>query len=126
MKIIEIAQQPSTDSKGVTVELLANGLITSVSHVTCKRGYVYGNHYHKYTTHHNYIISGKILLVTQTDDNEIVKTFLKKGEMYMIAPMDKHAIFAMEDTELLVLAKGPNGNEEFESDTYSLWEPLIR
>ena len=125
MKIIDIPQQ-STDNKGVTVELLANGLITSVTRIACKKGYVLGNHYHKYTTHHNYVVSGKILLATQTDGNEIIKTSVKKGEMYMIAPMEKHAIFAMEDTELIVLAKGPNGNEEFESDTYPLWEPLIR
>jgi quercetin dioxygenase-like cupin family protein len=126
MKIIDITQVTESIDKGVMVELLTNGLITSAMHITCKTGYVFGNHFHKYTTHHNYIISGKILLVTQIDNNEIIKTFLRKGEMYMITPMEKHAFFALEDTELLVLAKGPNGNEEFESDTYPLWEPLIR
>jgi quercetin dioxygenase-like cupin family protein len=126
MKIIDIPEIIHTNEKGVFVELLSDKVINSVSYLTCKKGFVHGNHYHKYTTHYNYVVFGKILLVTQVENNELVKTFLKKGEMYTISPMEKHAIFAMEDTELLVLAKGPNGNKEFESDTYPTWEPLIR
>ena len=126
MKRIEIQEIINCDREGKIAELLAKGSINSVSFLTAKRGYVHGNHYHKYTTHYNYIVSGKVLLVTQMNDNETVKTFLKKGEMYKITPMEKHAIFAMEDTEILILARGPNDQEEFESDTYPTWEPLIR
>ena len=126
MKIIDTLQTIPSGEKGVVVELLTEGLITSATYVTCKRGYVLGNHYHKYTTHHNYIVCGEIILFTQKDGGDIVKTSLKKGDMYMICPMERHALFAIEDTELLVLAKGPNGNKEFETDTYPLWEPLIR
>jgi quercetin dioxygenase-like cupin family protein len=124
--MIDMLQIENSTQRGVEKELLSDELVNSVTYITCKKGYVIGNQYHKYTTHQNYVVSGELLVVTQTNDNEIVKKTHKKGEMYTIVPMEKHAIFAIQDTELLVLAKGPNDNKEFESDTHLLWEPLIR
>ncbi|HVD98834.1 MAG TPA: cupin domain-containing protein [Cytophagaceae bacterium] len=126
MKIIDRQEVKNSDEKGIMMDLIKEASINSVSYITCKKGFVRGNHYHKYTTHYNYIISGKIMLVTQVGNHEPTKTILGKGNMYMTIPMEKHAYFALEDTELMVLAKGPSGSEEFESDTYPLWEPLIR
>ncbi len=126
MKILDIQEIIKYDEEGKITELISKGAINSVSFLTAKRGYVHGNHYHKYTTHYNYVVSGKILLVTQTGNEEIGKTFLKKGEMYKIEPMEKHAIFVMEDAEVLILARGPKDTAEFESDTFPTWEPLIR
>ena len=51
---------------------------------------------------------------------------LEKGSMYMTIPMEKHAMYALEDAEIMLLTKGPDKGKEFESDTFPLLEPLIR
>ncbi len=125
MKDIDLYEIIKSEEKGLIVELLSNRVINSVIYITCKKGYVYGNHYHQYTTHYNYVAKGKILLVTQAGNQEIIKKTLVKGELYTITPMEKHALFALEDAEILVLAKGPKNKAELEADTYPTQEPLI-
>ncbi len=125
MKDIDLYEIIKSEEKGLMVELLSNRSINSVIYLTCAEGYVYGNHYHKYTTHYNYVAKGKILLVTQMRNNEIIKSTLLKGELYTILPMEKHAVFTLEDSEILVLANGPNNREEFEADTYSTLVTLL-
>lgn len=126
MKVIDTQEVSYSDKRGVIVDLITNNTINAVTYVTLKKGYVRGNHYHKYTTQYNYIISGKLLFVVQREEQEKEKSILEKGAMCMTLPMEKHAMYALEDTEIMVLTKGPNGGKEFESDTFALQEPLIR
>ncbi len=127
MKLIDTQEVvATTDENRLLMDLLIKGSVSSVTYLTCKQGFVLGNHFHKYTTRYSFVLKGKILLVSQKENHPIAKRILEKGEMCITQPMEKYAYFALEDTELLVLAKGPSGNTEFESDTYPVWEPLIR
>ena len=126
MKIIDTQEISYSDERGIIVDLITDNVINSVAYLTLNKGFVRGNHYHKYTTQYNYIISGKLLMITQKGDQEKVKVILEKGGLGMTAPMEKYALYALEDTEIMLLTKGPISGNEFESDTFPLLEPLIR
>lgn len=53
-------------------------------------------------------------------------TILKKGGFTLVDKNEKHALQALEDSELMVFTKGPRGGKEYETDTYRLEVPLIK
>lgn len=114
------------DDRGKIIDLVENEEINAVTIITFKKGRIRGNHYHKQTIQWNYIISGKIKLVTQNPSEGIVDTILEIGECAVTYPNERHALLALEDSELLVLTKGPRGGKEYESDTFRLEAPLIQ
>ena len=89
------------------------------------QGAVRANHYHKKTTQWNYVISGRIKLVTQFEDEAVQETILEKGDLVMTVPFEKHALVGIEDSELLVFTEGPRAGKDYESDTFRLDKPLI-
>ncbi len=113
------------DERGEIIDLIVNENINAVTLVTCKKGAVRGNHYHKKTTQWEYLISGKIKLVSQRDNEEKVETIVEEGELVITPPNEKHAIVALEDSELMVFTSGPRSGEGYETDTFRLEVPLV-
>jgi quercetin dioxygenase-like cupin family protein len=125
MKIIatEINHQ---DDRGAIVDLVEGANINAVTFISFTKGAVRGNHYHKQTTQWNYVIKGKIKVVTQMDDKPPEETILEQGSLLVTMPMEKHAIVGIEESEMLVFTQGPRGGKEYESDTFRLDLPLAR
>lgn len=113
------------DERGKIIDLIQNETINAVTIITFKKGAVRGNHYHKETFQWNYLISGKIKLLSQIPNHGVVETIMKKGDLLVTGPDEKHALVGCEESELLVLTKGPRGGKEYESDTFRLEIPLI-
>jgi quercetin dioxygenase-like cupin family protein len=114
-----------SDERGDIIDLIENESINAITIVTFRKGAVRGNHYHKNTTQWNYLMSGKIKLVTQVPGEKIVETIMTPGDLTVTLPNDKHALFALEVSEVMVFTKGPRGGKEYESDTFRLDVPLI-
>lgn len=112
------------DDRGHIIDLLENETINAVTLVTFRSGAVRGNHYHKHTIQWNYLMSGSIRLLTQTGDDPVVETVMRPGDFLVTAANERHALVALEDSELMVFTKGPRGGKEYESDTYRLDVPL--
>jgi len=125
MKIIKTAVSFS-DARGVILDLVENEVINAVTIVTFKQGAVRGNHYHKNTTQYNYLLSGKIRLVCQVSGGKATEAIMEKGDFIVTLPNERHALVGLEDSELLVLTRGPRGGKEYESDTFRLETPLVR
>lgn len=113
------------DQRGKIIDLIENRNINSTTYISFTQGAVRANHYHKKTTQWNYVISGRIKLVTQFDDEAVQETILEKGELVMTVPFEKHALVGIEDSELLVFTEGPRAGKDYESDTIRLDKPLI-
>ena len=64
------------DRRGKIIDLIENEKINAVTLITIKKGAVRGNHYHKKTWQWNYVISGKMRLVTKIP-NKKIKTILR-------------------------------------------------
>jgi len=123
MEIIRL--KPSfKDDRGEIIDLLENENINAVTIITFKRGAVRGNHYHKHTTQWNYVMNGRIKLVSQNPGEAVVETVMNSGDFVATGPNVRHALVGLEDSTLMVFTKGPRGGKEYESDTYRLEVPL--
>lgn len=114
------------DKRGVITDLLQGEAINAVTIISFTKGAVRANHYHKDTTQYNYLLSGKIRLVCQVPGNEVAEAIMEKGDFIVTLPNERHALVGLEDSELLVLTRGPRGGKEYESDTFRLVTPLVR
>ena len=124
MKKIDISPAHS-DGRGVITDLLQDETINAVTLISFEKDAVRANHYHKETFQWNYLLSGKIKLVTQIPDQEKVELIMNKGDFTVTVPYESHALIAVEPSELLVLTKGPRCGKDYESDTFRLTPPLI-
>ncbi len=106
------------DKRGKIVDLLSNSSVNSATILTFNKNAVRGNHYHKKTTQWNYLISGRIELLSCEPGSRRKSTIMRKGDFIAIAPGEHHTLIALEKSELLVLTKGPRGGKEYKSDTY--------
>jgi quercetin dioxygenase-like cupin family protein len=114
-----------SDERGKITDLIENEEINSITLITFNKGAARGNHFHKETTQWNYLITGKIKLVTQIPGEKVVETIMLPGEFTVTRPNDRHALYAMETSEVMVFTKGPRGGKEYESDTFRLEVPLV-
>ena len=112
------------DNRGIIKDLIIGKKINAISYITQKKNTVRGNHIHKKTTQWNYLVSGKMLVVTKKR-NKIKKTILKKGEMSVVKPNEKHATKALKNSEFLVFTQGPRSGSEYEKDTYRLKKKIL-
>ena len=113
-----------TDERGVITDLLQDETINAVTLISFAKGAVRANHYHKETYQWNYVLSGTIKIVTQLVNQAKVETILKPGDFVVTMPNESHALTAVEESELLVLTKGPRGGDNYENDTFRLENPL--
>lgn len=113
------------DDRGKIIDLVERQNINAITFISFTQNAIRANHYHKNTTQWNYIIKGKIKLVTQFGDGSIKEIILSSGELAITEPMEKHALVGMEDSEMLVFIEGPRGGKEYESDTFRLDKPLV-
>ena len=113
------------DKRGIIVDLIEKTQINAITYITQKKNTVRGNHFHKKTIQWNYILSGKVILVTKKGKGKKIKKIMKKGDLILTDKNEKHAIKALVNSEMLVFTKGPRGGKEYESDTYKLTDNLV-
>jgi quercetin dioxygenase-like cupin family protein len=113
-----------TDERGVITDLLQDETINAVTIISFAKGAVRANHYHKETYQWNYVLSGLIKIVTQLQNQEKVETIMNRGDFVVTMPNESHALMAVEQSDLLVLTKGPRGGDNYENDTFRLTAPL--
>ena len=114
------------DKRGVIIDLLQKKKINAITFITQKKGKVRGNHFHKKTIQWNYLIKGKIKIVTKKRNRRGQEMILSRGDLVVTYSNESHAIKAIEYSEYLVFTQGPRGGKEYEKDTFRLSEPLIK
>ena len=117
---VDRVQCSHRDERGEITDILAKEEIQYVTLITSAKGAERGHHYHKETIQWVYILDGKLKLLTQMPDGPIQETILEKGDLAMTAPLESHAMIALEDSSFMVFTRGTRGGEEYERDTYRL------
>ena len=110
------------DARGVIQDLL--GPVDAVTHISTRKGAVRGNHIHARTIQWAYVLSGQLMVVTQTVAGRQSHIY-GPGEMACDPAGVAHAWKALADTEVLVFTRGPRSGEAYETDTERLAEPLL-
>ena len=113
------------DYRGEIFDLLENEKINAITLITIRKGAVRGNHIHKKTWQWNYIVSGKMRLVTKMAGKKIKKILLKPGDLALTVPGESHALIGVKYCKCLVFTKGPRAGKKYESDTSRLKKLLV-
>lgn len=113
------------DDRGEITDLVVNEAITAITMITFTTGAVRANHYHEHTVQWNYVISGRIKIVTQMPGSAAREEVLGPGELAVTREHERHALEALEPSQLLVFTRGPRSGGDYELDTFRLSEPLI-
>ncbi len=108
------------DARGVITDILERTNVDSVTILSSKKGAVRGNHYHKRTTQYAYVLEGKFKLYTQEEGKKVERKIVKRGDLVITPPLERHAFVALEDSLLLACCNGPRAGEDYEVDTFHL------
>ena len=114
------------DRRGVIIDLLEKKKINAITFITQNKGKVRGNHFHKKTIQWNYLIKGKINIITKKKNRRIKEKIMLKGDLVVTSANESHAIKAIRYSEYLIFTQGLRGGKEYENDTFRLEKPLIR
>lgn len=123
MKLRKIATAYE-DERGIIADILERVEIDCVTLITSKKGARRGDHYHKESIQYTFVLKGTLHLITQIDEGKTEITTIKAGDLVLTPPMEKHALIALDDSEILILTRGPRGGKSYEEDTYRLSEKL--
>ena len=115
-----------SDNRGFIIDLLEKKNINAITFITQKKGKIRGNHFHKKTIQWNYLIKGKLELLTRKNKQKIIRTLMKEGELVETSKNESHAIKALKNSEFLVFTQGPRGGKEYENDTFRLKNPILK
>lgn len=120
---IDTIKPAFSDDRGDITDLVYKEDFDAVTLIYSKKGAVRGNHYHKETTQYSYILSGKIRAYSQKPSMDVESAILNTGDMMISNPFERHTLHAIEDSEILIITKGPRSGIDYEEDTYRV-EPL--
>ena len=113
------------DERGGITRLLDDGMtaIKSVLLITCRKGSVRANHFHKRDSHYSYMLSGSMEYTEQPVKGDGAfagkkeSVLLESGDMVYTAPMMAHSMRFIEDSVFLALATESRGQSAYEEDT---------
>ncbi len=122
MKIYKNIKPFFTDERGEMFTLFDNKKtpVTSVLLITCKKGAIRANHYHKKDSHYSYMLSGKMEYTEKPVRGKGARkktVVVQAGDMVYTPPMAIHAMKFLEDSVFLALAAQPRNQKAYENDT---------
>ena len=113
------------DDRGTIRDILTHTPVEHITIITCTKGAVRGNHYHKETVQYDYVVSGQLKILARPADGGAVEVFVAgPGTLARHDRSEAHAFIALEDSVFLSITEGTRGGSDYESDTYRLDEPL--
>jgi len=106
---------------------------TSALHITCKKGSIRANHYHKKDTHCCYMLKGKMEYSyknLKVKNSKKKKLTVSEGEVICTPPMELHAMKFLENSEFIALTTEPRDQKKYEKDTVRIkfieWKPRLQ
>ena len=112
------------DERGSITDIVEQVDFNGATIILSKSGSVRGNHFHKKTIQHVYILSGKMKCLAQKPQEEVMMETVEQGDLVSHDLLESHSFEALEDTLFLVLSSGLRTGKDYEKDTYRLESPL--
>lgn len=106
------------DDRGDITDILQHVPVDSVTLITCNKGAIRANHYHKESIQYSYVLSGEMIAYSQMPEMKVESCRLYEGDMLESPPMERHALHAVKDSVLIIITKGPRGGGRYEDDTF--------
>lgn len=114
------------DKRGTIMDIFVDDPKDHVTMIFSKKGAVRGNHYHKKSTQHTFVVSGQLTMLSQkVGQKRIFKHVLRPGDIMTHGPSEIHTLIADRNTVFLAFAEGVRGGKDYERDTYRV-SPLLQ
>ncbi len=123
MKLSKI-QVSYRDERGEITDILERIETDCATIITFRKGARRGDHYHKESVQYTYVTRGSLEVLTGMPGGAIKKAVIRPGDLVYNPQLERHAFIALEDSEILVLTRGPRGGKHYEDDTFRLEEKL--
>ena len=109
--------KPYTDARGAIQPLVSGGFESSQL-ISCKKGAVRANHYHKHDWHYCYMVYGSMRYYSRpTGSTESpVWTLVSAGQIVYTPPMEDHAMEFLEDSAFVNFSGKPRDQAGYEDD----------
>lgn len=109
-----------TDERGEMSYILdGEAEINSILYITCKKGAVRANHYHKKDSHYAYLLKGSMEYswydIKEKNKNK-KSIIVKAGDLIYSPPMVAHAMRFLEDSSFLSIGAKKRGKGKYEDD----------
>ncbi len=113
------------DARGTITDIFVQDPQDHATLIFSKKGAVRGNHYHNETVQSDFVISGKLKVLTQkVGASEITESEVGPNDYISHDKREAHTYVALEDTVFITFNAGPRGGENYEKDTFRLEVPL--
>ena len=112
------------DERGSITDIVEQVDFNGATIILSKKGSVRGNHFHKKTTQHIYVLSGKMKCLAQQPEEPVIQAIVEQGDLVSHDLLESHSFEALSDTLFLVLSSGLRTGKDYEKDTYRLEVPL--
>lgn len=93
--------------------------INSILLITCNKGAVRANHYHKKNDHYSYMLKGSMEYTwydITSKNQKKKKIIVKAGDLIYTPPMVAHAMRFLEESSFLAISAKPRGKGKYEED----------
>lgn len=104
------------DYRGVITNILEEP-INSVVLITCKKGAIRANHYHKEDSHWSYMLSGMMEYYERRPNGKLEMAIVKEGQMVYSAPGIPHAMKFLKPSVFLALTTRKRLKGKYDEDT---------
>lgn len=122
---IEIAFE---DDRGTISDIFYKHQVDHVGVVTSRKGALRGDHFHKLTTQHMYMMKGSLRYYYRdvNESNDKIKSIvINQGELVTTPPNEVHALEILEDNIFIVFSEGIRGGQDYEEDTFRVTPSLM-
>ena len=107
-----------TDERGSIADIFYSEEINHVGVIVSKAEAIRGNHFHKLTTQHTYLVSGAMAYYWRNDNGESGVCNMSPGDLVTSGPNETHAMYFTEDSTIMVFSQGLRGGKDYEADTF--------
>lgn len=108
---------PFKDARG-GIQPLVNGGFESAQLITCNKGAVRANHYHKKDWHYCYMVYGSMRYYSRPAGSDLSPEWLlvSAGQTVFTPPMEDHAMEFLENSAFINFAGRPRDSADYEDD----------
>lgn len=125
MKIINIYNsnisdlEVHTDDRGTIADIFYKANMNHACYITSAPNSIRGNHYHKFTTQHTFIVKGSMEYWHKSLDDDLSNMIIvNEGDFITSLPNEIHTYRAGPDgCDVIAFTEGPRGGKDYESDT---------
>lgn len=134
MKIINIFAPPKNselqihdDDRGLIADIFYNATLNHACFLKSRPNAIRGNHYHKTSTQHTLLLTGKMKYWYQPADNSthVRCVEMYPGDLVTSEPNEIHTLQFLMDSTCVVFTDGERGGADYENDTYRVDNIII-